>query len=174
MSTVLERIEEWRREVSEFGFYVSLWDDLRIGDVAALRSQFPSATIPPGVSPHLITQLSAPWGIESTEVASVAEILIKGFINHRLRLNPARIVLSSESPSLDLVPRSLIGALWAQFGLAVLSGEGGKRCLVCRYWFPGRRSDADFCSARCRQHYQRHGTDDRGRAINREKRRKRQ
>ena len=50
------------------------------------------------------------------------------------------------------VPANLLGAMWSQFSQGV-TGSSKKRygeCAVCGAWFEMARSDATYCSARCR------------------------
>jgi hypothetical protein len=76
------------------------------------------------------------------------------YIDHRLpdvfRENQPRL-------HLRLQPTTLLGALWLQFGLAVDSLKRFGKCAECDCPFEvshgrrtGKRTDAKFCSSRCR------------------------
>ncbi len=51
-------------------------------------------------------------------------------------------------------PRSLLAALWLQYGFACEAGAKISNCKRCGHWFEAgtgkRRADSDFCSVRCR------------------------
>jgi hypothetical protein len=55
--------------------------------------------------------------------------------------------------TLQIVPRSLIAAIWIQFAKAVEGGRDHQQCEECKKWFEisgNRRGDAHFCSDPCR------------------------
>jgi hypothetical protein len=60
-------------------------------------------------------------------------------------------------PSLYVVPKNLLGAIWLQFARMIDSGSEIQRCATCKVLFAtgggrqtARRTDALFCSNRCR------------------------
>ena len=58
---------------------------------------------------------------------------------------------ASKMPRLEMVPKSLLSALWMQFGQSISPGANIRRCQHCRALFEagvgtGRRKDAKFCS----------------------------
>ena len=65
-------------------------------------------------------------------------------------------------PNLEIVPNSLISAIWLQFAQQVASSTGLRQCNWCSTWFvfgtgTGRRKSAHYCSDRCRQANHRQG-----------------
>lgn len=59
-------------------------------------------------------------------------------------------------PTLEVVPRTLRGAIWLQFASQITRGTRFKQCKWCSTWFPfgpgtQNRSTKEFCSDRCRQ-----------------------
>lgn len=55
-------------------------------------------------------------------------------------------------PALYCIPRSLIGALWFQFGMAICGNAKYKRCKRCEKWFEvlSANSNKLYCSGSCR------------------------
>ena len=73
-----------------------------------------------------------------------------GEVSIRLRPNGGR------SPFFAISPNNLTAAMWVQFAQAVSSNTQLRRCAICPNWFSygtgtGRRTTADYCSARCRK-----------------------
>lgn len=146
--TTLERHIHWSAERVEYRSHPDLppANTLTAGEVVAAaiisrktknRDQFDS--LRPG---DLVTP--AFWYIQSE-------------INQRLSEETSpRLLWNLDTTSLvsRIIPKSLLGAIWLQFALAVERGSDFRQCAHCGKWFelsPGKsRSDKQFCSTACR------------------------
>ena len=119
--------------------------------------QGPSDLVGPGGEPLLLWEDSATRMRDAVEAWRTDPMsLCQG--EHALRVSTLDVMLAPSPPdgrpSLRILPRSLIGAMWLQFAQHVSSGLKVKICSQCANWFEvggdARRIDAQFCSDACR------------------------
>ncbi len=88
-----------------------------------------------------------------------AQYALQRIVNEKLRQHTSRAELlwdwTRVSPDLriQLVPCSLIGALWLQLATAIDGDRDYRRCEACKRWFEVSakvRGDAKFCKQSCR------------------------
>jgi hypothetical protein len=96
--------------------------------------------------------------------STVALSFIRTLIEARLREQVgARIVYQDDAElgplGVNLVPKSLLGAIWLQAAQAIEANKAFGRCRQCRSWFEippelfalGKRKDLGYCSVVCRE-----------------------
>ena len=79
-------------------------------------------------------------------------------VNARLRSHTRAALLyvpgsDPQSPGLNVVPNTLLGALWLQFARAVEGQDRFRQCPMCQRWFrmaPKAKATTTFCSTACR------------------------
>jgi hypothetical protein len=177
-----EPLELWQLQISALAHACGLWHALQLGDAdglaahvlrrkdAAGRDEVYYASHP-GLEDGAVTpsgHVAAEEVIASPtfhperlarpgDLAVPALAYIQAKINARLagQVSP-RLVWDAERnrSTLRLVPDSLLGALWLEFGEAVAGDKGFRRCDQCDLWFelgvPGGRRSRLFCSGACR------------------------
>lgn len=154
-----ETLTFWKTEIQHLRLAVDLWDAYQTGDrnnlvapttkLARNRSRF---GLRPGFHP------------DDSDVAVEAMRAIQEIVDQNLagRVN-ARFLAqeASQIPKVTLQPQSLLGAIWLQFAAAVDARKKFASCQHCGAPFEislaqtGKRSDARFCSDRCRVGYHR-------------------
>jgi len=88
--------------------------------------------------------------------------VIDKFVERWNRRSPARLaiefdpIVTDGTPTLRIVPRTLLDALWLQVAQSLASSTSLRQCIECQSWFvfgtgTGRRKSADYCSDRCRK-----------------------
>lgn len=100
-----------------------------------------------------------------------ARLALQVLVNKHLDEHASpRLLLDSATDRhvVELVPRTLLGALWVQMAQAVESEAQPSRCAHCRRWNPPGRTDRLTCSGACRKALSRSG---RARAQRRHRRR---
>jgi len=154
-----ETLEFWKSEIQALKFAVELWDAFCTGsrdEIAALDAKWAKQRVP------LALRQKLHLGDEDAPIAAVDAI--QDIADQKLQRHVAtRLLAAGDLPKLRvfLQPRSLLGALWIQFAAAVDSRKTFKNCAQCGAPFElsrtpetGKRSDARFCSDRCRvAHY---------------------
>ena len=175
-----ETLAVWQRQIGRLRMVIELWEAAVAGDVERLAQHIlwapdaswvaydTHAASPPESGPRPLgwgretiwrLQIDGPAG-EALKVGDlvrpafmwvgqkVNEVL-KEEVSPQLRWNADRTALS-----LQLVPRSLAGALWLQLASAIERGVLFRRCAECGTWFevsPGvGRANKQFHSAACR------------------------
>jgi hypothetical protein len=174
-----EPLSTWRMEILRLSYAGEIWDALRNGK---LKNILPYLRTGEGQTRRVIfsrkdehgitIQFSADLrGVELAplvrnislqnreHVVRLVKLLLQRVINDQLeqeRGASLRCVFDPEHERLALhvVPKSLLGALWVQFGRAVEMNVEYRRCQQCEGWFEvsslGKRQSAIFCSDRCK------------------------
>jgi hypothetical protein len=83
---------------------------------------------------------------------------LKDAIDVQLEIEELRVAFVQDATtgafSFQVEPRSLLGALWAQFALAVIDEKSFRRCKTCLRWFELApelaRTNRNYCSEACR------------------------
>ena len=98
----------------------------------------------PGRGPEII----------SRAVRNLATAAIRYELNRKLRSHPMLTQIARRQPGrrapFELYPSSLIGAIYAQMAKEVAGGRAQRSCEFCGDWFTPTRSDAKYCSGKCR------------------------
>jgi hypothetical protein len=95
--------------------------------------------------------------ISQDDLTTAALFVVEDFINDGLKGRVSAQMGWSHAhrrPMTQLIPDSLLGAMWLQFSMAVSRNIDFGHCLECRSWFeisPGTgRPDKSYCSDACR------------------------
>jgi hypothetical protein len=174
-----EPLERWASEIDSMRQLVRLWEILRRDDPAEIARHIKwrkhkkevsvfyhvDASIPePKGDPDgnfiLIGEYADgrnPLGLRYGEAHRPARLWIADRVNTRLsgEVSPHLDVDGQGDESvISFAPRSLIGALWLQFALAVAGDADFRACKECGNLFEvsksASRSDRQFCSTACR------------------------
>jgi hypothetical protein len=154
-----EDLNFWKTEIQRMKFGVELWDAWLTDDRANLTE--PMAMLDSKRWRHLFRPDFYP---EDTDIALQATQTLEDLVDYNLngRLKTRfKAEGASLIPKLILEPQSLLGAMWLQFAAAVEARKTFIPCARCSAPFEvsrdhaGRRSDARFCSDRCRVGYYR-------------------
>ena len=151
-----ESLESWRREIEALRGAVDLWRAMLKGReelLSALKNQLGD----PDKLPLKVTRL---LHLDDQDPAMAALSAIQRRASNVLR-NQVGVdfLLDGNEPlvQLSLNPLSLLGAIWLQFAAAVEGRRNFEKCKNCGRPFEisraaatGKRSDAKFCSTRCR------------------------
>jgi hypothetical protein len=154
-----EPLELWKEELEAFKLALEAWDA-----VAAASGQALAELKAKLATPQLPLALQRALHLDDEDPAMAALSLIQRLADARLREHiETRLRFRGNLPRLNvsLLPRTLLGALWLQFAVAVDGLKRFNRCSRCGAPFEvsraprtGKRRDAQFCSARCRvNHY---------------------
>ena len=161
-----EPLSLWIEQATYMRHALALWDAAREKDpfanVLKHINQSDDAIIyrsPDFTS--VITDLGyAPWLLETIkpdDKFSAAMLCVQRLVNDNIigMVSP-RLVWNGAALEWQLVPSNLLGAMWERVTQAITENRAHKRCACCNDWFE-RRSDARFCSDRCktRAHRQR-------------------
>jgi hypothetical protein len=184
-----ESFSYWVDEILGLRHVLKVWDALQALDVEELQSWFRiedfhgalRASYDAGQplrravytherSPQTTIQ-EFQWYLSHAEIrrltedpSTVALSFIRTVIESRLREQVgARLIYQDEAElgplAVNLVPKSLLGALWIQASHAIESNKSYGRCRQCRCWFEvppelaslGQRKDLGYCSVACRE-----------------------
>lgn len=154
-----EMLEDWKREIQTIRSAVTVWDAIHDGnkkELARFKSLFDLPQLPLAARRRL--------HLDKADPLMAALAAIQRDADARLREHVAvRLVFSGDTPRLRvcLLPQNLLGALWLQFAASVDVLKSFLKCAQCGAPFEisrdprtGKRTDARFCSARCRvNHY---------------------
>jgi len=158
-----ETLVFWKTEIQRLKLAVDLCDAYMTGDrrnlvdpivkLANKRSRF---GLRPGLHPDDgDVAIAAVQAIEELVDQNVAGRVKARFLSQG----------SSPLPNLSLQPQSLLGAIWLQFAAAFEAHKTFANCQLCQAPFEisvaqtGKRSDARFCSDRCRVGFYRNRID---------------
>lgn len=150
-----ETLEFWKSEIQTLRFAVELWDAFMSGnrnEIVGLSSARVTERFPLALRQRLnLVDLDAP---------QAALEAIQDLTDDKLRRHVETRLLRPEDsfrPKVFLVPCTLLGALWLQFAAAVDARKVFIECQQCGAPFElsrapgsGKRSDARFCTDRCR------------------------
>ena len=152
-------LEDWKREIQTIKSAVTLWDAINDGnkkELVRFRSQFDLLQLPLAVRRRLHLDKADPLMAVLGAIQRDADARLREHV-------AARLVFSGDNPRLRvcLMPQNLLGALWLQFATSVDVLKSFLKCAQCGAPFEisraprtGKRTDARFCSARCRvKHY---------------------
>ena len=121
-------------------------------DFKAVRFFYAPSTLPRGQSDDYDPDMG--FHIPSEAIESQAKEALRFELNEKLLDHPAVIQLAqltrSRKQTLRLYPATLIGAIYAQLSEEVVGGRALRCCEHCETWFTPARSDAKYCSDRCR------------------------
>ncbi len=143
-----EQLEQWAAAIGEMQRIVSLWDAIKAGDDSWLRSMLPDIPYFADVPTSSVPYRAWAW--------------LAYLLNERLGRHAAPEFLYRLQPQptthIWLGPKNLLGALWIQAAVAVHERQEFRTCARCGdpYALPrtapkgGGRTEAKFCSARCR------------------------
>jgi hypothetical protein len=184
-----ESLALWVDEILGLKHVLKVWDALQVMSVddlqtwfrvedfhGALRASYDAgepirrATFTHERSPQTTMQ-EFQWYLSHAEIrritedpSTVALSFIRTLIEARLREQVgARIVYQDEADlgplAVNLVPKSLLGAIWLQAAQAIEANKAFGRCRQCRSWFEippelvalGKRKDLGYCSVSCRE-----------------------
>jgi hypothetical protein len=175
-----ESLAAWRQEISELNELVSAWELVRARDEKTLRERFqweggqavyylpPEGTLQPVLDDTfpLLSRDEVPEimaRIPGGDVLRPAMLFVQRFVNFRLREQGAFELLWDYEriyPSLNYMPKNLIGAIYIQFALAIEGDKEYRRCPECGKRFeltPGvNRTSRVTCSNVCRTSAYRH------------------
>jgi hypothetical protein len=154
-----EDLNFWKIEIERMKFAVDLWDAWLTDDRQNLVRPMAKAVryrsrfgLSPGFHPNDIDiAIDAIETISETTDQNLAQRVRTRFVAQGNSLRPKVI----------LEPQSLLGAMWLQFAAAVDARKAFLKCARCGAPFEvsrdvaGRRTDARFCSDRCRVGYYR-------------------
>lgn len=73
--------------------------------------------------------------------------IVKNCMKNTLSFEP---LWDENQLGLYAVPHNLIGALWLQFGYAVVGKKDYPRCRQCQNWYESSRMNKHYCSRACR------------------------
>ena len=116
----------------------------------------------PGPSEHLVIELpGSPASLPREQrLVDAASRFLLMMVNNRLQENtrtgivPGSGADASRRVSLEMVPKTLLGALWLQAAQALSEGRKFRECLECGRWFAvstdKRRADSVYCSDSCK------------------------
>jgi hypothetical protein len=179
----------WEEEILGLRHVLKVWDALQVMSVddlqawfrvedfhGALRASYDAgAPIRRAAFTHerspQTTMQEFQWYLSHAEIrritedpSTVALSFIRTLIEARLREQVgARIVYQDEADlgplGVNLVPKSLLGAIWLQAAQAIEANKAYGRCRQCRSWFEvppelvalGKRKDLGYCSVACRE-----------------------
>ena len=154
-----EMLEDWKREIQTIKSAVTLWDAINDGnkkELVRFRSQFDLLQLPLAVRRRLHLDKADPLMAVLGAIQRDADARLREHV-------AARLVFSGDNPRLRvcLMPQNLLGALWLQVATSVDVLKSFLKCAQCGAPFEisraprtGKRTDARFCSARCRvNHY---------------------
>ena len=154
-----EKLEDWKKEIQALKKATILWDTIASGgkaELADLRAKLDLPLVPLAARRRL--------HLDQADPAMVTLGMIQGTTDAYLQEHvAARFIFSGDDPRLRvfLEPKNLLGALWLQFAAAVDGLKNFAKCPQCGTPFEksrdpstGKRTDARFCSPRCRvNHY---------------------
>jgi len=90
----------------------------------------------------------------SDAVLDQARAAIRYQLNRKLRSHPMLTQIDwrqrGRKAPFELYPSSLIGAIYAQMAKELAGGRAQQSCEFCGDWFTPKRSDAKYCSGKCR------------------------
>ncbi|SRR6266700_1472979 len=145
-----ELVTEWLGECQALMKAVQLWDAIRSRDQRCLETLSRTADAPVPESVELIYKSDL----------KPAATYLQGIVNARMAALKiqARVVWDLDRALLKnaLVPEDLLGALWADFALAIGENKGQEsylNCAACGIFFESglrKRSDARYCSDACK------------------------
>ncbi len=148
----------WKQEIESFRRAVRLWDVVRSGDqnkLAEVKSAWRLEERPNAIQELYHLNDTDPAMSLLAEIRIIADAKIA---NHLI----SRVLFAGNTPRLQLtlMPKSLLGAMWLQFAIAVHGSKTFPECLQCGAPFEisrdltGKKKGAQFCSTRCRvTHY---------------------
>jgi hypothetical protein len=167
-----ESLSSWRSEIEQMKEAVGLWDLCRAGDRKALSDLIhwephflcyvpPKSQFRTTVQNLVIASedsLGDPIGdYDRGDVVIPAWKALLWIVNCKLNQHPAPRQLLWDRRTLrpisQLVPSSLISAMWIQLAQAITENKNYDQCHQCGLWFEvaaEKRKDAKFCSNACR------------------------
>lgn len=150
-----DSFEDWKTEITDLKLSVNLWDAVTARDEPGLASIAEKLK-------HKRTPLAVQRQLHLREADPVmtALAIIRNKCDARLsREIASRLLFPGNLPRLkfSLEPQTLIGAMWLQFAVAIDVLKSYAKCALCGAPFEisrapstGKRTDARFCSDRCR------------------------
>jgi hypothetical protein len=150
-----ESLALWEEEIEAFKLALEAWDGVGAGanqGLIELKSKWSAPGLPLAIRRAVHLDDDDPAKAALSVVRMLADARISKHIETRLRFRA-----KSSRLNISLVPTNLIGALWLQFAVAVDGLKSFNQCAHCGASFEvsrdprtGKRSDALFCSSRCR------------------------
>jgi len=150
-----EALELWHGEIKALRLATDIWDRVATGsrhDLVELKTKVAALKFPLALQRDLHLDDEDPAAAALSAIQRITDPRLREHVEARLlfRGNERRLQVS-------LMPRNLLGALWLQFAAAVDGLKNFTKCHQCGVPFElsraprtGKRSDAKFCSARCR------------------------
>ena len=148
----------WGHQIASMAIHVELWGFIQKADVRGVNAWVQKR----GVSwRRLLYDADSPMQLDADPLRNATECLRIAIDDH-LRWTGVgpRVVWARTEDRLRLshVPRSLLGALWLQFALAVTEDRTVRKCKHCERIFEvskeptgaRTRGDSDFCSINCK------------------------
>lgn len=139
--------------------FANAWGLLGVGEWVSSEFSYGDRATPP-IEEHLADWFYQAESLRGTILAAnrmgAAFIdAVKGYTSASLQLVVRRRA-SDGRPVAAYRPSSLLNAINAQFAWRLISPEEGpKVCECCGEWFSPKRSDARFCTARCKIRFHR-------------------
>lgn len=150
-----DSFQDWKKEITDLKLSVNLWDAVTARDergLVSIAEKLRRTQAPLAVQRQLHLQDADP--------VMTALAIIRNKCDARLsREVVSRLLFPGNLPRLkfSLEPQSLIGAIWLQFAVAIDVLKSYAKCALCGAPFEisrapttGKRTDARFCSDRCR------------------------
>lgn len=150
-----ETLEAWKEEIEDLTSAVRLWDALATGkkeELARFKGQFDLQRLPLAFQRRFHLDEDDPAMAALSAIQRRADARLSDHVATRLRFagNHPRLRIC-------LTPLNLLGAIWLQFAAAVDVLKTFQKCAQCGAPFEisrdprtGKRTDARFCSTRCR------------------------
>lgn len=154
-----ERFANLESDIQGCVDFANAWGLLGVGEWASRQFSYGDRASPP-VEEHLADWFDQAANLRGTILAAnrmgAAFIdAVKGFTAAQIQLVVRRRAEDGR-PVLAFRPSSLLEAISTQFALRLVAPEEGPRaCECCGTWFSPKRSDARFCSARCKIRFHR-------------------
>lgn len=152
-----ETARAWIHEIVELRLAVGVWDAVVARDRAGLLR----AWEPERQREEVLIRSAPRWAQKALQNSSKREreftnsgAYVVATVNAKLAQHATVEVAPTEAMDsfrLEPLGRNLLGTLWADFARSIATGQPEGVCRVCKRSFPRTRSDARFCSARCRQ-----------------------
>jgi hypothetical protein len=150
-----ETLESWKLEIGALRSAVDLWRAMLKG-----RDELASALSEREDTSELPLMVRHKQHLDDLDLAMAALSVVRQGVSTNLRNElDVDLLFPGNEPRLQLSlrPFSLLGAIWLQFAAAVEARRNFEKCRNCGRPFEisrapatGKRSDAKFCSTRCR------------------------